>query len=176
MLYLTHAYIPSFGSQASGRSDEFDKGKICMKNTNVSDDYKILLKQIGVNLSRARLEKGVSQRELGRVASKNPSMIAKVEKFAPADISMRNVYEVARLIPVSLGEVILKAERELELHTLPHEPKNVDRRISLLIEKMAELSKDEQDWMANMIEGLLARTSAPAKVRSNALVQSSSNT
>ena len=139
-----------------------------MKNTNVPDEYKLLLRQIGVNLSKARIEKGVSQRELGRSAAKNPSMIAKVEKFAPLDISMRNIYEVARLIPVSLGEIILKSERDLELHSLPREPKKLAQRLAMMMEKVADLNIEEQTWMADMIEGLLARTSAPSKLTDRA--------
>jgi transcriptional regulator with XRE-family HTH domain len=134
------------------------------KSINVSDDYKFLLRQIGINLSKARKEKGISQRELGRSAAKNPSMIAKVEKFAPMDISMRNIYEVARLIPVSLGEIILKSERDLELHSLPREPQKLGQRLTLLMEKLADLTVEEQTWLSDMIEGLLTRTSAPSKL------------
>ena len=128
-----------------------------MKTNTVTEEYKFFLQKIGENVSRARIEKGLTQRELGKAADKNHAMIAKVEKFPPPDLSLRSIYEIVRHIPVSLGEIVTRAEKDLELHTLPREPQTAGLRMQLLINKLNELAPDEQQWMAEMIEGLLTR-------------------
>ena len=154
------ACIGGGGSQASDRLN-FSRGeKKVPKNSDISEEYKLFLRKVGDGIAQARREKGISQRVLGQSAAKNPAMIAKVEKFAPANISMRNIFEVARLIPVSLGEIILKAERDLDLHSEPLAENKFDDRMKQLMQKVAALPSEEQKWMADMIEGLLVRTSS----------------
>src|SRR3990167_5631082 len=135
-----------------------------MKSNSVTEDYKLLLKRIGENLSKARIEKGLSQRELGRVAEKNHTVIAKVEKYPPLDLTLRSIYEVARHIPISLTEIFSKSEDDLELQHIRNEPKKIDERMKFIMNKLSDLTREEQVWMADMIEGLLARTSSPSKL------------
>ena len=116
------------------------------------------------NLSKARIEKGLSQRELGRVAEKNHTIIAKVEKYPPLDLTLRSIYEVARHIPISLTEIFSKSEDDLELQHIRNEPKKIDERMKFIMNKLSDLTREEQVWMADMIEGLLARTSSPSKL------------
>lgn len=144
-----------------------------MKSEEFVDEYKLLLKQIGVNLARARHEKGVSQRSIVMAAGRSPSLVGKVERYASVDISLRSIYEVARLIPVSLGDIINKSEKELELHhTSLERPKAIDKRLQGMMEKLADLSPGEQLWIADMMEGLLSRTSAPVILQSKSELSS----
>lgn len=139
-----------------------------MRSEDIVDDFKLLIKQIGVNLAKARHEKGVSQRTIVRASGRSPSLVGKVEKYPSVDIALRSIYEVARLIPTSLGEIILKSEKELELHHISlGQPKAIEKRLQGMVDKLAELSATEQIWMADMMEGLLARTSAPVILEPN---------
>ena len=128
------------------------------KQNEVSDEYKFLLSQIGVNLAQARKERGLTQRDLAVQCEKNQTLIAKLEKYAPHDMSMRSIYEIVRHIPMSFSEFVAKAERDLELESIPWSERTVDKRLQILVEKFRDLSSEEQSWMADMIEGLLSRT------------------
>src|SRR3989338_274550 len=86
-----------------------------MKPNSVTEEYKLLLTRIGENVAAARIARGITQRELGRISEKNQAMIAKLEKYPPLDMTLRSMYEISRHIPVPLSEVIGKAERDLEL-------------------------------------------------------------
>lgn len=128
------------------------------KQNEISEEYKILLRQIGVNLARARKERGLTQRNLAEQCEKNQTLIAKLEKYAPNDMSMRSIYEIVRHIPMSFSEFIAKAERDLELESIPRNETTVAKRLQILVAKLQDLSASEQAWMADMIEGLLFRT------------------
>ena len=135
-----------------------------MKSNAVTEEYKFLLQKIGENVSKARIKQGLTQRELGKAAEKNHTIVAKVEKFPPLDLSLRSIYELVRHIPASLSEIVTSAEKDLELYTLPKEPQTANRRMKLLIDKLSELEPAEQQWMADMIEGLLSRTGPSSKL------------
>jgi hypothetical protein len=64
---------------------------------------------------------------------------------------------------VSFSEIIVKAEKDLELDLIPRDQGALDDRLRLLVDKLHDLRPEEQQWMADMMEGLLARTNAPAK-------------
>lgn len=130
----------------------FIKGAKKMRPETVSDEFRPLLKQIGANLAKARKEKGLSQRTIVRSSGHCASMVGKVESYPSLDISLRSIYEVSKLIPVSLGRIIGQAERDLALHPGPNE------RLENLMDKMIQLNEEEKNWMADMIEGLLAKT------------------
>ena len=138
-----------------------------MKENAVTEEYKLLLKRIGENLALERKLRGMTQRELSDKSGKNQTVIAKVEKYAPVDISLRNIYEVTRHIPVSLSQVVAKAEKDLELSLMPRSDRQVNKRLKLIMERLEDLSSSEQAWMADMMEGLLSRTSAPSKSPDN---------
>lgn len=133
------------------------------KQNTVSDEYKILLAKMGENLAQVRREKGMTQRDLSARSEKNQTLIAKLEKYAPMDMSMRSIYEIVRSVPLSFSEFIAKAERDLELEYIPRTPAKVDERLRSLTQKFEDLTSDEQVWMANMIEGLLSQTGRPRK-------------
>ena len=135
------------------------------KQNTITDEYKVLLQKIGENLAQARREKGMTQRDLAAKSEKNQTLIAKLEKYAPMDMSMRSIYEVIRHIPVSFSDFIAKAERDLELEYIPRIPGRVNDRLQLLYEKLSDLTTEEQVWMADMIDGLLSRTRAPENRR-----------
>ncbi|MBP6218563.1 MAG: helix-turn-helix transcriptional regulator [Oligoflexales bacterium] len=124
----------------------------------VTEDYKLLLKKIGEQINKARVERGLSQRELARVANKTHTVVTKVEKTPPLDLSLRSIYELACHIPISMTELMAKAERDLELKKMRTKPGMVDLRIQLLFEKISELSKDDRSWMADMMDSLLSKT------------------
>lgn len=124
-----------------------------MRPETVSHEFRPLLKQIGANLAKARKEKGLSQRTIVQSSGHCASMVGKVEKYPSLDISLRSIYEVSKLIPVSLGYIIGQSERDLALlHSGPNE------RLENLMDKMTKLNEDEKNWMADMIEGLLSKT------------------
>ncbi len=139
-----------------------------MKENAVSEEYKILLKRIGENVAKARQQKGMTQRDLAEISGKSQTIIAKVEKYAPTDVTLRNIYEIVRHIPVSFSEIVAKSERDLELDLILRQPGTLDHRLQLLTERLHDLTPDEQTWMADMIEGLLSRTTAPATTRAAA--------
>src|SRR3989338_3393843 len=134
-----------------------------MKENAVTGEYKLLLRRIGENVAKARQEKGLTQRDLAGVSGKNQTIIAKLEKFPPLDMTLRNIYEIIRHIPVSCSELIAKAERDLALDLIPRQIGSLDQRLELLVEKLRDLTPEEQGWMADMIEGLLSRTNSPSK-------------
>lgn len=135
------------------------------KQNAISDEYKFLLRQIGVNLAQARKERGMTQRDLSAQCDKNQTLIAKLERYAPMDMSMRTIYEIVRQVPLSFSEFIAKAERDLELEFVPWNKRTVDKRLEILFEKFRDLSEEEQSWMADMVEGLLSRTHTLPKRR-----------
>ena len=94
-------------------------------------------------------------------------MIAKLEKYPPLDMTLRSMYEISRHIPVPLSEVIGKAERDLELFKTPLDPNKVEERMAAVMEKLSELPREEQVWLAGIIEGLMDRTSSPLKITDN---------
>ena len=138
-----------------------------MKENAVTGEYKLLLKRIGENVAKARQQKGLTQRDLATLAGKNQTIIAKLEKYAPLDMTLRNMYEIVRHIPVSFSEIISKAEKDLALDLIPREQQTLDIRLKVLVEKLHDLSPEEQRWVASIVEELLERTSAPAKVPDN---------
>lgn len=124
----------------------------------VTEDYKLLLKKIGEQINKARVERGLSQRELAKVANKTHTVVTKVEKTPPLDLTLRSIYELACHIPISMTELMAKAERDLELKRMRTKPGVVDLRLQLLFEKINELSKDDRSWMADMMDSLLSKT------------------
>src|SRR3989338_9710423 len=138
-----------------------------MKENAVTGEYKLLLRRIGENVAKARQEKGLTQRELAGIANKNQTIIAKLEKFPPVDMTLRSIYEIIRHIPVSCSEIIAKSERDLRLVLIPRKEGMLAERLDLLVDKLRDLTPEEQGWMADMIEGLLSRTSSPSKLPDN---------
>ena len=134
-----------------------------MKENAVTGEYKLLLKRIGENVAKARQQKGLTQRDLATISGKNQTIIAKLEKYAPLDMTLRNIYEIVRHIPVSFSEIVAKSEKDLELDLIPRDQGALDSRLKLIVEKLRDLTPEEQGWMADMMEGLLSRTSSPSK-------------
>ena len=135
-----------------------------MKPNSVTEEYKLLLTRIGENVAAARIARGITQRELGRISEKNQAMIAKLEKYPPLEMSLRSMYEISRHIPVPLSEVIGKAERDLELFRPLEDSNKLEGRITAILDKLKQLPHNEQMWLTGMIEGLLERTSSPLKL------------
>lgn len=133
-------------------------GEMIVKTKEISDEYKLLLKRVGEHVSEARRRSGLSQRALAKLADKNQASIAKVEKTPPPDITLRSIYEVTKHIPVSLGEILLEAEKDLDIGLLKNQAGKADHRMALIIEKLQKLNSEDQQWLADMIEGLLAKT------------------
>ena len=127
----------------------------------VFDQYESLLKRVGENIARVRMARGMSQRELAQAIGKNPGIVAKVEKFPSRDTTFRCIYEVCRGLPVSMGDMVREAEKELELHGISREPSDISKRMEVLTERLNSLPEEEQVWMTEMIEGLLKRTRLP---------------
>ena len=134
-----------------------------MKENAVTGEYKLLLKRIGENVAKARQQKGLTQRDLATISGKNQTIIAKLEKYAPLDMTLRNIYEIVRHIPVSFSEIVAKSEKDLELDLIPRDQGALDSRLKLIVEKLRDLTPEEQGWMADMMEGLLSRTRSPSK-------------
>lgn len=130
----------------------------------VTEDYKLLLKKIGEQINKARVERGLSQRELAKVANKTHTVVTKVEKTPPLDLSLRSIYELACHIPISMSELMAKAERDVDLKKMRTEPEKVDARLQLLYAKVCELGADERNWMADMMDSLLSKTKTHSKV------------
>ena len=126
-------------------------------------EYESLLKRIGENLARVRLSRGMSQRQLAEVMGKNQGIIAKVEKYPSRDITFRCIYEVCRALPVSMGDVVTEAEKQLELYKMSREPTEVSDRMAALTRRLNSLPEEEQEWVADIIERLLKRTHLPEK-------------
>ncbi|MFK7822561.1 MAG: helix-turn-helix domain-containing protein [Oligoflexales bacterium] len=125
--------------------------------------YESLLKRVGENIARVRMARGLTQRDLAQAMGKNQGIVAKVEKYPSRDITFRCLYEVCRALPVSMGDMVREAEKELELHELSREPSDISKRMDALTGRLNSLPEEEQVWVADMIEGLLKRTRLPAK-------------
>lgn len=132
-------------------------------SNKIFDQYESLLKRVGENIARVRMSKGLSQRQVALAIGKSQSLIAKVEKYPSRDTSFRCLYEVCRGLPVSMGDMVREAEKELELHKLSREPTKISERMEVLTQRLNSLPEEEQVWMAEMIEGLLKRTRLPEK-------------
>ncbi|MBI2603190.1 MAG: helix-turn-helix transcriptional regulator [Deltaproteobacteria bacterium] len=130
----------------------------------IFDEYEALLRRMGENLARVRMARGMTQRQLAQVMGKNQGIVAKVEKYPSRDITFRCLYEVCRALPVSMGDVVTEAEKELELYKLSRAPSAVSDRMKNITGRLNSLPEEEQVWMAEMIEGLLKRTRLPAKI------------
>lgn len=135
-----------------------------MTNTGkVFEEYEALLKRIGENLARVRMARGMTQRQLSQVMGKNQCIVAKVEKYPSRDITFRCIYEVCRGLPVSMGDIVTQAERELDLHHISRAPSAITQRMKVLTERLNALPEEEQEWIAEMIDALLKRTLSPQK-------------
>ena len=131
------------------------------KSSEVFGDYEALLKRVGENIARVRMARGLTQRQLADAIGKNQGIVAKVEKYPSRDITFRCLYEVCRGLPVSMGDMVREAEKELELHGMSRKPSDVSTRMQTLTERLNSLPEEEQVWMSEMIEGLLKRTRLP---------------
>lgn len=134
-----------------------------MEMDKVFDEYEALLKRIGENLARVRMARNMTQRELAEAIGKNQGIISKVEKYPARDITFRCIYEVCRALPVSMGDVVTEAERELELYKISRAPSAISKRMKTITQKLNSLSEEEQVWMADIIESLFKRTRLPQK-------------
>lgn len=130
----------------------------------VTEDYKLLLKKIGEQIHKARVERGLSQRELAKVANKTHTVVTKVEKSPPLGLSLRSIYELACHIPISMSELMNNAERDVEIKRLRNKPEKVDIRLELLYRKINELNTEERLWMADMVDALLSKMKSHVKM------------
>lgn len=133
------------------------------KSDKVFAEYEALLKKMGENLARVRMARGLTQRQLAQIMGKNQCIVAKVEKYPSRDITFRCIYEVCRGLPVSMGDIVTQAEKELELYDKSRAPSSITQRMKALTERLNALPEEEQVWVAEMIEGLLKRTLSPQK-------------
>ena len=108
-----------------------------MEQDKLDHEYDSFLRHIGSHLEEERKRRGVSRRHLGEVLGKNPTVIARVEKSGGRRTSLKSIFEVARSIGVSLGEIISRSEFDLGYLTKGKKP---DERIQSICQSELALS------------------------------------
>ncbi len=103
----------------------------------------------GDNLKRARLEKGLTQEQLGQLVGLSRRMIIHYEKHATHP-STDKIAALAQALGIKI-EVLIKGTSSLKNSA------SVDPKFARKLEKAKTLPDDDQKLLATMIDGMLKK-------------------
>ena len=117
-------------------------------------NFERFYRDLGPTLKRIRMEKKITQVELGALSGKPQSSIARLESGAVPDVTLRVLYELLAAMGVSLTEVV----SELEGKKIPEIPKSHSAQTKKWesINKQIEAMDDKsRNWALQIFENIL---------------------
>ncbi len=120
----------------------------------MADIHENVLKNLGSTLKQLRTEKGITQVELGKLASKPQSTIARVESGMVPDVALRVVYEFVDAMDVSLTELFSILEKK----KVPETTKTAstqNKKLDTIIRRIHAMDEDTRNWILKLFEFII---------------------
>jgi transcriptional regulator with XRE-family HTH domain len=102
--------------------------------------------KLGEVIKRLRLEKKMSQKELGERIGKTSYLISAIERGVVSP-SIDTLTEIARVFDKPLSEIFLEVEEDL----------TENPSITVLMSQIGKLSKEEQSFIIDMLAGYISK-------------------
>ena len=108
--------------------------------------------ELGQKIREARLEKGLTQEELGKIVGLQKSAIAKYENGRVVNIKRSTLQKLAKALDLRGSDLIIESNPK-EVATL-HAKVLMDSELMLSIEQYYELSDEKKKMVRDLIRSL----------------------
>ena len=69
-------------------------------------DFTAWLREVGIRVKRARMQRHLSLRELAAMVGMDPGRISKLERGLEPNISLRRLYKLATALDINIDELL----------------------------------------------------------------------